>query len=930
MDNDDSLSLAYKYAPYPLLAAIVGFMAWVRTMPYDEMVTESGVYFSGNDPWYHMRIVRLVVANFPATPDFDPWSYFPYGTGRHSGFGGLFDQIIALFAIIAGGGDPSTRTIETVGALAPVAFGALTAVIVFFIVKRIADRWTAVFSAFVLALFTGQFLNRTMVGNPDHQSAEAFFGSLALLGFIYGIQTAYTEKPTVAHLKDSDWKGLKTPIVASVLGGIAVASYLMTWPPGVMVVFAFGIFVLLQASRDHYDGVSTEYLAFGTAATLGVTAVLTLLYAKTYALEGTGFSLLQPLTAVGVAVGAVVLHYLSEYMRDEYDPEYYPAVVIGGAVLGSILLWFTVPQFQSLINRVYSFGLLTSASGLTVAEIQPASIQDAWRSFGAMFFVGLAGLAVVLFRSLSDRNPGELIVFVFGFTMFSAYFTSIRFGYYMAVTVAVLSGFFVWWLVKQIGIEHDTDLSDIKGYQAIAIVLVLVLVIPGNVLAVAGTSPAWSQAPRLAGYDGAWDDELSWMQNNTPEEPLSYDRYYDKPQDGDFDYPEEAYGVQSWWDYGHWITYQAERIPNANPFQEGPNPASAYLTAQSEERANLVLDSLPSADDEEIDWGNVSNDRLRSVAESQNEQERQERNTRYVMIDDQMAAGKFGAIATWTQFDEYTSRQSFQQSQGNQTLNLPATNSKYENTTLSRLYFDDANGMSHYRLVHETQQYSLIGNILRQGLQQGQQGQITAFNRIINRGNASRFANTDTRNQLIPAGGSSFVYDAKGVARVKTYEKVEGAEFSGSVSMENVSNATITAILNLQTTNTGRNFTYSQDVSVDDDGDFTMTVPYPTENDVSVSEGGTDEGVRATGNYTLYKGGAYVPTFGTVLGASSVGNAEVPESAVYDGETIEVEMEEVQQNQGNQTQTQTQANTTSTATNSTSTATNTTSNGNTR
>ncbi|MCK4961642.1 MAG: hypothetical protein KAS19_04105, partial [Anaerolineales bacterium] len=77
---------------------------------------------------------------------------------------------------------------------------------------------------------------------------------------------------------------------------------------------------------------------------------------------------------------------------------------------------------------------------------------------------------------------------------------------------------------------------------------------------------------------------------------------------------ESAYGVMSWWDYGHWITRIAHRIPNANPFQSGAPDAAQFFTAQDELSANEMLDELGS---------------------------------KYVIIDFEMAMTKFHAIATW-------------------------------------------------------------------------------------------------------------------------------------------------------------------------------------------------------------------------------------------------------------------------------------------
>jgi dolichyl-diphosphooligosaccharide--protein glycosyltransferase len=97
--------------------------------------------------------------------------------------------------------------------------------------------------------------------------------------------------------------------------------------------------------------------------------------------------------------------------------------------------------------------------------------------------------------------------------------------------------------------------------------------------------------------------------NNPDGEKIEYLGTYDRT--GDYDYPDGAYGVLSWWDYGHWITNRAERIPNANPFQQGATSAAEFLLAQNEEEALSTLE-------EEFDESETAE-------------------TEYVMIDWQMA-----------------------------------------------------------------------------------------------------------------------------------------------------------------------------------------------------------------------------------------------------------------------------------------------------
>jgi len=254
---DRKISGYKKYIPYGLLIAIFAYMAWIRTLPYSSVVSEDGVTFSANDPWYHIRTVEYLVENYPAVFPFDPWTNFPYGSTSSTGYGGLFDQIIATVALIVGLGDPSARQVELVAAFAPVFFGAATAIPVYLLAKKLTDRWVALLAPFSLALVGGQFLNRTTFSNVQHQAAEAFFVAVAVLGFVVAVERAYSEKPTVAHLKDFDLK----PFSGAFIGAVGLALYLLTWPPAVYITVPLGLFVVVQMVRDHLNGRSTEYLA---------------------------------------------------------------------------------------------------------------------------------------------------------------------------------------------------------------------------------------------------------------------------------------------------------------------------------------------------------------------------------------------------------------------------------------------------------------------------------------------------------------------------------------------------------------------------------------------------------------------------------------------------------------------------------------------
>jgi len=134
----------------------------------------------------------------------------------------------------------------------------------------------------------------------------------------------------------------------------------------------------------------------------------------------------------------------------------------------------------------------------------------------------------------------------------------------------------------------------------------------------------------------AWVGSLKWMKENTPEPFGSPDAYYElhqlPPSGESYQYPDTAYGVLSWWDYGYWITRIAHRIPVANPSQD-PNAitrVAKFFTATEEDSADEAIQGL-----------DVS----------------------YVVIDHETALGKFYAIVRWSgrpeseYFDNYVEKQ---------------------------------------------------------------------------------------------------------------------------------------------------------------------------------------------------------------------------------------------------------------------------------
>jgi len=165
--------------------------------------------------------------------------------------------------------------------------------------------------------------------------------------------------------------------------------------------------------------------------------------------------------------------------------------------------------------------------------------------------------------------------------------------------------------------------------------------------------------PSLMGQmlEQGWHSSLLWLRDNSPEPFDGPDFYYEiYPPRADFEYPETAYGVMSWWDYGYFIMQISRRIPNSNPMQAGAARAGQFFTAQDEDSVNEVID-------------------------------RYKLGLKYVVIDHTMPTTKFYAMAEWagSNVDEFRGVY-YQRMQDGTLMPVVLYYPTYYQSTVARLY----------------------------------------------------------------------------------------------------------------------------------------------------------------------------------------------------------------------------------------------------
>ncbi|MEZ3117092.1 oligosaccharyl transferase, archaeosortase A system-associated [Halobaculum sp. MBLA0147] len=632
----------------------------------------------------------------------------------------------------------------------------------------------------------------------------------------------------------------------------------------------------------------------------------------------------------------------------------FPAAVIGA-------VWTLVgPMYRRGAGRDYRFIGFAGLATLVVFAGNFGPVPDVFGLIVSPLGVApeLAGVFVIagIVFAAATRiryEPETLFVLVWAIFMTMAAFTQNRFNYYLAVAVAVFTAPFVRDVLAVVDIDLGSGLEapDVETYQVLTAVVVLMLVLV-PVLGVSmnlGPRNAPTQNALQASEDGpdastvVWGQSLEYLQGNTPEEgtfgdadePMAFYGQYDRPADSDFDYSDGAYGVQSWWDYGHWITMRGERIPNANPFQEGARQAANFLLAPNESAAREALLERGEEGDQTryvmVDY------KMTSVLSGQNP-----KFSAPVQFYDagNVSAGDFFATGPNGGVKQILAPASGQQ-RGFQRI-APDRRQRYYESTMVRLY------AYHGSRAEPTIRRPLVGDrvvVFDYDVIQSQTGvefksvprNGSAIQTFRNRSAAEAFVERDgsariggigqiprepvpalEHYRLVNATATTAFADgqyradqlraARGLGArpgtlfkntpswVKTFERVPGATVTGSGAEPN---ETVTAAVRMRIPGgQGQNattFVYRQQATADADGEFTMTLPYATTDydEFGPENGYTNVSVRAAGPYRVAgdlrtNESAYVLQNAAILNVSEgdVNGADDGEVSVELSETV--------------------------------------------
>jgi oligosaccharyl transferase (archaeosortase A-associated) len=641
-----------------ILAALCGISLYIRAvLPHDQIFVNGAVWFRETDAYYYMRNIETLIHNFPHYNSFDPYMLFPGGSGALAR--PFFAWLVAGVILLVKGAASNLHSMEVVAAYMPAILGTLTLIPVYFIGKELFNRWAGVIAAALVVILPGEFLHRSLLGFTDHHVAEVLFSTVCMLFLIMAIKRAREREISFKHVLSRDWPTITRALVYTLLAGIFLGLYLLSWSGGLMFIFIIFIYLVIQFIVDHLRRKSTDYLCIvGTPLFIIALLMLLPLVAK---------GSLDTISRVSLLIAIlvpIVLSVVSRLMAARtLKPVYYPLILLGltgiglaalhaidPSLLGSMLSQFSVfGQSGAMLTVMEATGILTPQGTFTFSM--------AWANFTTSFFIAIIALVMLAFALVKERSADKSLFLVWSVVMLLAVLGQRRFGYYYAVNAALLTGYFSWKMLDIAGLSRllakpKEVVEAVRKFKKkkkkikekakpktfmqprgawisviiVGIIIFFLVIFPntglwkdtptslGGGLYIGYTSSLAQQAPIM---DNGWYNSTLWLRDNSPEPFGDPDFYYELyPPQSEFEYPDSAYGVMSWWDYGYFIMQIGHRIPNANPGQANADKAGRFFTALNESAAQEIV--------EEYNLG-----------------------TKYVMIDNAMATGKFYAMAEW-------------------------------------------------------------------------------------------------------------------------------------------------------------------------------------------------------------------------------------------------------------------------------------------
>jgi dolichyl-diphosphooligosaccharide--protein glycosyltransferase len=617
------------------LVAVLILGLLLRLFAGRNSLTENGIMLPGYDEYYHMRRILFTVTHFPNTLWFD--SYLNYPQGLEITWPPLFDQISAALCVALG--QHSKTGVEMAASFAPLIFGLIAIVVVYYIVRELFDHNVALLAAFMTAL-APYYLLYTMFAALDHHCLEVLLLLTILLFMIMCISRK--EKRYLYTLAC----------------GVTMAALAYTWQGADIYLGIFLLYAAIQITLDLKESKSSKETATMLIASYAIAFILVLPFGNTAWLSAS-------FHGIGAMIIALCIMFALAYImaKRKISWKAFPLSILIVSALFAIISELAGGFFG--VGALIHSGVEYIWGGEMIGKIGEAEpliydaetfSQVASSMLGLNLFFSLGGMVVSLIcirRSTGPKRQGKILLLLWIAATLILTLGQSRFLYVSTITMGILISILLFFLLDITNRRRqEAEQSPSARYsRLLAGFLFLLLVLP---TAWDAASFAESSPPAVA---GDWQESLAWLKENS-----NTTSFFEEPQEV------AEYSVMSWWDYGNWVLYLAERPVVANNFQAGVADAAKFYLTEKEAEATAVLDA---------------------------------RGSRYILADNRLIYGKLASLTTWA--NEDLSSYIREEEYGSQFLATPQE--RLYNTTLGKLYLFDGAGTGHFRLIYESKTF---------------------------------------------------------------------------------------------------------------------------------------------------------------------------------------------------------------------------------
>lgn len=508
------------------LAGGVAACLALRVLPFVHQVFRGPVLLYSDDPYYHLRRIELATRYWPRVPDFDSWISYPDG-----GWGiwaPLFDFVPATFSRFTGANPVD------VAVFWPVLLGTLTALALYAVIRRVADRGAALLALIPYSFLPGAVLV-SVLGRVDHHVAEVLFQVTADAVFLSCLLSLE--------------QGRRAVIRHGLLLGLLCGLSLLTWAGSLLFLAVPAAVAVILAASWRDKGHVTD-LCRAVAAAFVVATFMTLpfgwlnFHRGRSAFSPNFLSFLQPLLCVLLASAPIFSAWLARGWRGAATGRRLAwraasaVVILAGLLAAGPVRHGLESGLAFVLGRqsTWQAGILESSPLLS----SPRAFAFGKMNLSAMLFLLPFAAAGAGFLALRRhlREPRSLFAAVWLIQVTVLSILQIRFVYYAAPAVCGLFG---------VGIVQAWR----RGRLAAAATVIVSLLLLRPALAY------WNppSRPPFPTVDPSLYNMLAYLRSISP--PA-----------GDFNDPwtAPAYGVLARWDFGYWVLDIAKRPVVATPF----------------------------------------------------------------------------------------------------------------------------------------------------------------------------------------------------------------------------------------------------------------------------------------------------------------------------------------------------------------------------